>query len=1184
MIDFKQSYNRQTWLNFLEDSFLPDDFKIAEEAVPFAGTFSKNVTKLGACPSLQLTVFEVKHSSINDARVGLSKESFKLVRDHTKYNRALVLFVPQSDLSSDKFGEKYRFSYVEYTPKIDDKGKLTREITNPRRYSYILGKDAKVRTPQQYLQKKEIVKDAAELKKRFSVEVLTKEFYGNLFKWYENWAIDEVKFPIGSGADVKVQKGEQNRIHLIRFITRFIFVWFIKQKKLVPDWIFDEKEVGKVLKNFKSDSLKDGNYYNGIIQNLFFATLNKPIEERDFTNDKNPKEDYGIKTIYRDTAPSAKAKESMFIIDKKEFISRFETVPFLNGGLFECLDNFDTKEYTDGFSREENRRAFIPNALFWGKGEQTGLIELFDTYNFTIEENTPQDIDVALDPELLGKVFENLLGTFNEETKSTARNESGSFYTPREIVDYMVDTSLKEYLKGKLSTDDSVIEDKLTNLFSYQFEGHEFDQKQVKTLINAIDECKILDPACGSGAFPMGILNKLAFVMQKLDSDNKFWRQKQIENASKDSKEAFGLEDKEKRDLRIKQIQDAFDISTGEYSNYARKLFLIENCIYGVDIQSIAIQISKLRFFISLIVDQKTGGSKENNYNVLPLPNLETKFVAANTLIGVKRDAGVLADPEIEKKQNELLSVRQSHFTARGAKEKINLRKKDEQLSNELAKLLKQDGFYTSKDAEQLAKWNPYNQSVHSEVFDPYWMFGIQDGFDVVIGNPPYVSAIDLKKQYSGEVYNFLKANYETAKGTVDLYIYFFEKGLKLICENGDLTYISPNRYLSASYGLAFRELIIKKYMLKEIIDYSDKRVFPSASTYPVITLLKNNKNQDQYKIKSGKFDEIADKLVFKIIDSNKLSLIDGLTWGFLLNNKLPIVQKVIAKSCTLTDVGSINATSTAKEADVYSSLINEKTGYKLVNTGTIDSYANTWGVSYLIDKGKKYLKPYLPSNSLEISSNRHKLYSSPKIIIAKIGLTCESFYDEFGEYASINTNCIHSFTERFIPEYILCWLNSNLFNYIFECLFDGLRMSGGYLLYSAPNLKNTYIFEATEEKQKQFVPLVKNRLNYSIELQTMRNQFFKHLCDNFKVSKKTQVLERFDVMEYTQFINGLNKQRIELTLKQKNELEKYFNDNKCGCNILTKNILETDKAINNNVYELFDLTNEEISIVEDRK
>jgi hypothetical protein len=156
-----------------------------------------------------------------------------------------------------------------------------------------------------------------------------------------------------------------------------------------------------------------------------------------------------------------------------------------------------------------------------------------------------------------------------------------------------------------------------------------------------------------------------------------------------------------------------------------------------------------------------------------------------------------------------------------------------------------------------------------------------------------------------------------------------------------------------------------------------------------------------------------------------------------------------------LETAGKINATSTAKEADDYSILINENAGFKLINTGTIDPYYNKWGIEYLTDKGKKILKPYLKEDSEVISVNRKKLYSSPKIIISKIGLQCEAFFDKYGEFSSVNTNCIHSFNSDFLPEYVLCWINSKLYNYTFECLFDGLRMSGGYLLYSAPKHKS---------------------------------------------------------------------------------------------------------------------------------
>jgi len=431
---------------------------------------------------------------------------------------------------------------------------------------------------------------------------------------------------------------------------------------------------------------------------------------------------------------------------------------------------------------------------------------------------------------VIGKVFENLLGTFNEETKTTARNESGSFYTPREIVDYMVDASLKEYFKEKLHSNDTITEEKLDNLFSYSKEEHDFDSEQVKILMNSINNCKILDPACGSGAFPMGILNRFLYIMQKLDPDNILWKELQIKKVMEATKIAYGIDNKEKRKERLAEIDEVFEMSTGEFSNYARKLYLIENCIFGVDIQPIAIQISKLRFFISLIVDQKTSGNKKNNYNVLPLPNLETKFVAANTLIGVKREQGFLADPDIELKQNELLYIRHCHFSARYAIEKIHLRRKDELLSKELSKLLIKDGFYTSSAAEQLANWNPYDQSKSSDFFDPAWMFGLSNEntrlncagfFDVVIWNPPYVSAptmVSINPENRKAIIN--SHCYTTLYQKWDLFIPFMDLGLQLLSEKGIFTMIIPYPFTNQSYAKKMREFIVNQFNLLEIAYY----------------------------------------------------------------------------------------------------------------------------------------------------------------------------------------------------------------------------------------------------------------------------------------------------------------------------------------------------------------------------
>lgn len=451
-------------------------------------------------------------------------------------------------------------------------------------------------------------------------------------------------------------------------------------------------------------------------------------------------------------------------------------------------------------------------------------------------------------------------------------------------------------------------------------------------------------------------------------------------------------------------------------------------------------------------------------------------------------------------------------------------------------------------------------------------------GFDVVIGNPPYVNAIEIKKNYTPEAFSYIKREYETAKGTVDLYIYFFEKGLSLLRKDGVLAYITPNRYLSASYGATLRNYIIQHYSFYQLIDYSDKRVFEDASTYPVITMLQNSQNNSN--VMCGKFDEDTHKLICKNFPSKDLNILEESILGFLLNDKLSITQKVISHGVSLSNAGAINATSTAKEADDYAPLITEESGYKLINSGTIDPFYTTWGINTLTKQGKKYLNPFLPKNDSRISVNRHTLYSSPKIIIAKIGLTCEAFYDSNGEYASIDTNCIHSFKEGYLPEYVLCWLNSKLYNYMFECFFDGLRMSGGYLLYSSPNLRNTYIKPIPLESQKPFIAFADTMLLLNTKLQEIRSRFQRRLCDNLEGVKITTALQQFDRLTFAELLKELKKQKIQLSLKDQDKWEGYFNDCKSECQELSAQIAATDKEIDNRVFDLYGLTEEERQIV----
>jgi len=696
------------------------------------------------------------------SRVSIQNCIRKIMEDNTS---ALIFFHFADNLN------EWRVSFVH-------RAETLKTSTSAKRYTYLCGTEHPCRTIAERFQKlaKKADEGAAitvdDMLNAFSVEALSKEFYKALFNWYE-WALKLVTFPIGEttkntkgGFNVK-QSGDNNEINLIRLITRLMFVWFIKQKELIPSWIFDINELKSILTDFNPNDKKSGNYYNAIIQNLFFATLNRKIEDRAFADDKSKSfnKQFGVKNYYRDNC-----KKTFFKKTNKEIIDHFKSVPFLNGGLFECLDALKDDEnkqknievLRDGFSREPYWMAFIPNHLFWQEddGGHEGLIHILNRYNFTVEENTPSNVQIALDPELLGKVFENLLGTYNPETSKTARKGSGSFYTPREIVDFMVDESLKTYLLQNVK---GMTDDQTKILFDNNIDSYNECNKEA--IIIAVKNIKILDPACGSGAFPMGALHRMVQIIQKCG----------------------GTKDDEK-------------------SVYQLKLSLLENCLYGVDIQPIAVQICKLRFFISLICEQEKNNSIAANYGFDPLPNLETKFVVANTLISKKQSeqSALFEDPEINKIKQDIKKVRHAHFNAATAKAKAECREEDKKLRKSLADLLAKDRIYNQEEARQLAAWNPYDQTTVSPFFDKEWMFDIKDGFDIVIGNPPYISTKDIPAE--------AKKMYEAEFGfNDDTYNLFTFKGLELTKNNGSLNYIIPKTFWTTQTKRNMRNLILDK-------------------------------------------------------------------------------------------------------------------------------------------------------------------------------------------------------------------------------------------------------------------------------------------------------------------------------------------------------------------------------------
>jgi len=442
----------------------------------------------------------------------------------------------------------------------------------------------------------------------------------------------------------------------------------------------------------------------------------------------------------------------------------------------------------------------------------------------------------------------------------------------------------------------------LRHLVAYNDQPHEFSPAEVDIFIDAINSLKALDPACGSGAFPMGMLHKLVYILGKLDPDNSKWRELQKQKALKETEEAYKIGDKEEREKRLLDISEVFENNA---SDYGRKLYLIENCIFGVDIQPIAVQIAKLRFFVSLIVDQRIDPKKEN-LGVRPLPNLETKFVAANTLIGIEKPAQMLLpNPEIDNKEEELKKVRSRYFTARTLKAKRKCREEDEQLRDEISELLNKDGF-PRDTTEKLAKWNPYDQNASADFFDPEWMFGITEGFDVVIGNPPYIGFHGIDKQFKQQ----LQQSYVSADGKFDLYLPFIERSYSLMAAQGFFTFICPTAFTKRDHGRKLRELLVARVCIRELIDFEHDQMFKGVTNYTgIFSFVKSQPHNCKFTYRAG----FADGAV--IIEQNKLN---HSSWIFSSSSGSNLINKIQVDSWKLGEIAKISEGVVTGLNDLY--------------------------------------------------------------------------------------------------------------------------------------------------------------------------------------------------------------------------------------------------------------------------
>lgn len=722
---------------------------------------------------------------------------------------------------------------------------------------------------------------------------------------------------------------EQDRVQFaIRLIGRIIFCWFLKRK----DVLHDEAISSEAVKAHKNKS-----YYHDLLELLFFDVLNTPEKER------------------RGGLP--------------KIIANY---PFLNGGLFDAQET-DYKQHL---------LLNIDNEWFFELFSRT-----LERYNFTVDENSSSNAEIAIDPEMLGRIFENLLAEQNPETGESARNSTGSFYTPREIVDYMVEQSIIEFLKTSLLLDEKLnvnIEDFVhTQILPNSLAKYE------DKISNALSKVKVLDPACGSGAFPIGILQKVVALKQQLHPKAK---------------------------------------------NYKLKLDTIQNSIYGVDIQPMAVELSRLRCWLSLVVD-------EDPKDIKALPNLDFKFVCADSLVDVPIIEGYVID-SLETNLKELEENVEQYFSP-DFKNKKKIKASIEKslagisksyhnlIASYITKIRKEEKSASPTRLKQLkgrmmnyfqmdASWNSYENIFKNkkvDFFNPTFFFpSAKEGFDIVIGNPPYGHTIKENKEY-------FQSNFISAEGKHEIFKYFIERGLGLLRENGVLTYITSDTWTSLGYFRKLRKLIYENYNLLAI-SKTLYNVFETATVDTNIYFIKNSPPSPASKYflidgdlrsKAEMSLEINDEFVFNLKDKNQII-------RTIENNKIQLDEY-----CEIWQ-GLIAYGAKNQPREYTSEKKETSTHRKLLYGGDISKYGIEWSGEFL-NYGDWLHRPR-PSY----------IFDKPKILVQRIRnpklktrLVCTIDTDGFLNGTGLSNILLKEKENSPSLKFLLAILNSKLINYWFS-------------------------------------------------------------------------------------------------------------------------------------------------------
>lgn len=1101
MMQLNTEYQRDDFLKYIEENLLTD-FKKDVRPVNISGLSSiQKANYLGESKSLDLQVFEFLFEGSPNKRVALTKDAFSVMRSSAIFQALAVFHSPDN--------KDWRFSLMTANPEPTEKGKASISYSNPKRLSFFLGPNAKINTPTKFLISKGNVIDFEDLKNRFSIEVVNKEFYKEISQAFTQLVNNFLQLPLQNRSQTSLE-------FAVRLIGRIIFCWFLREKKSQAGIALMPKEL------LSLDAVKkNDDYYHKILEPIFFEVLNKPAKYRkdDFTKDP------------------------------------FSSVPYLNGGLFSPQDDDYYKRTNEDYQSQFHNTLVIPDN--WIKD----FFEILETYNFTIDENTSYDEELSIDPEMLGRIFENLLAEINPETGESARKSTGSYYTPRTIVNYMVDESLLLYLKEQTGIE----EEKLRAIISYDLSDDvenpvTIDEKE--KIINALEKIKILDPACGSGAFPIGALQKIVFILQQTDPDGQLWFKKQIKNTSPEIKRIVEREFAHKN----------FD--------YLRKLGIIRENIYGIDIQPIATEISRLRCFLTLVVDERIQEDLENR-GIEPLPNLDFKFVTANTLIGLpgSQSTNQIGLYEDNAGIGELKDLRDLFFNASGT-EREQLKLRFVQAQNRMFQRLISEGRVGHADlTTKLTTWDPFSHK-SSSWFDSEWMFGIKEGFDIVIANPPYVGQKGHKNLF--ELYqqsNEWKIYYERKQ---DIYYYFIIKGLCLLNSSGFLAYIIPPYFLTAEAGKKLRKFIVAESSIYKILNLSETvKVFDTVSINNLILFLAKD---DRFKKIKIIIEEPIDK-----IDNNFIHHLKKYESKFS-TKELTEKEWYILKSSNTFEINSNNTLPLGYLAKITPGIQTgcDKVSLSHINKYKIGSFVKQGeGIFVLTETEKEnlhlnktelnFIKPFYKNSEIfkwgYISSNKKWLLITNEI-------------ENLDEYPNIKKHLIKYkkiLDERYRNFALMDADKSGkwwfLYGYRPDTNFEGTK-----IVFPYRSLKNTFALSKHPFYSVMdifYISILNENfhINYILALLNSTLMYY-YLLNNCK--KKGKILELIQKPlsnipikniaknDQLNFINLVNKiYDIIFSIDYLQDLEKQ------------KLVKEYEKQIDQMVYQLYGLSSEEIATVE---